>query len=209
MTDFQIPRLHLISDSGICDLNRFQDVAKMAVDGGVDAIHVREKMVAAKVLLMLVRSLRSRVSDRALLFVNDRVDVALVSGADGVQLGERSLSLSLVRPLVGNQLLLGRSIHDAADARRAESDGADFVIAGHVYATASKKGEQGRGLGFIERVAKACSIPVIAIGGITPERVPEVLNAGAHGVAVISGILSSTDPAEAARRYRAALENGT
>ncbi len=200
-----VPRLHLISDSGICDLVRFEDVARMAVAGGVDAVHIRDRSTAAADLLVAARAVHREVSGQALLFINDRVDVALVSAADGVQLGERSLPLIEVRPLVGDRLLLGRSIHDADGARRAELDGADFVIAGHVYETASKKGQQGRGLAFIEEVASACSIPVIAIGGITPERVAEVTGAGAHGVAVLSGILKAVDPTVAARSYASAL----
>ncbi len=78
-------------------------------------------------------------------------------------------------------------------------------IAGHVYETASKAGEPARGLAFVESVSSALSIPVIAIGGITPERVPEVLNAGAYGVAVLSGVLAVTDPQEAAARFAAAF----
>lgn len=209
MTDFQIPRLHLISNRSVCPLERFPAVAELAVDGGVDAIHLREKELSAGATLTAACEIRDKLEGRARLFINDRVDVAMISNAGGVQLGESSLPVQAVRQIVGKNVQIGRSVHDLDGAKRAAAVGADFIIAGHVFETASKFGQPGRGLSFLAKIVEICSIPVIAIGGITPERVPDVIAAGAHGVAVISGILSSTDPAEAAKRYRVALENGT
>ncbi|GBD30561.1 Thiazole tautomerase [bacterium HR32] len=138
--------------------------------------------------------------------MNERVDVALVIGADGVQLPETGLSPREVREIAGSRLLIGRSVHDFEGAEQAAAEGADFVIAGNVYETGSKPGQAGRGLGFIRRLAERCPIPVIAIRGVTPERVSEVLRAGAWGIAVTSGILGDAKPAEATRRYREALD---
>ncbi len=205
MTD--VPRLHLISDSHLCDLADFSEIARRAVEGGVDAVHLREKETSAGKLLVWAELLRENLSGHAYLIVNDRVDVAMIAGADGVQLGQASMPVWAVRALVGNRLLIGRSIHDTEGAKCAEEQGADFVIAGHVYETASKRGVPGRGLKFVEAVAAECSIPVIAIGGITPGRVPDVIRAGAHGVAVLSGILKAPDPVMAARSYAKALES--
>ncbi|MGA7669116.1 MAG: thiamine phosphate synthase [Nitrolancea sp.] len=208
MTNRAIPRLHLISDSRLCDLTRFVEIACLAVDAGVDAIHLREKSMSADELLRIAIELKQCIGGRAALFINDRVDVAQISGADGVQLGERSLPVADVRRLPGDARLIGRSVHDVDGTVIAARDGADFVIAGHVYATASKAGQPPRGSRFIAEIVAGCSLPVIAIGGITPERVPEVLRAGAHGVAVLSGILAAENPGEAARAYAKALRGG-
>ncbi|HVB65515.1 MAG TPA: thiamine phosphate synthase [Nitrolancea sp.] len=200
MTPRGIPRFHLISDRRLCDLDRLPDVAARAVIGKVDAIHLRERDVAAGKLLEVARALRAAIGD-AELFVNDRVDIALLSGADGVQLGETSISVSDARALAGDRLLIGRSVHDADGARRAYIDGADFVIAGHVYETASKAGQPGRGLEFITAIARVCPIPIIAVGGITRENTTDVVGAGAHGIAVVSGILRADNPESAALGY--------
>ena len=200
MTRVDIPRFHLISDRRICDLDQFPEVAARAVRAGVDAIHLREKDVASGKLLQVARALRVAIGD-AKLFVNDRVDIAILSGADGVQLGETSMSVSDARTLGGNRLLVGRSVHDADGARCAVADGADFVIAGHVYETASKAGQPGRGLGFIKEIARVCPIPIIVVGGITRENTPSVIGAGAHGIAVVSGILLADNPEMAATGY--------
>jgi thiamine-phosphate diphosphorylase len=200
MTRSDIPRLHLISDRRLCDLDRFPEVAARAVFGEVDAVHLREKDVASGKLLEAARALRTAIGD-AKLFVNDRVDIALLSGADGVQLGETSISVSDARTLGGDRLLIGRSVHDADGARRAYDDGADFIIAGHVFETASKAGEPGRGPDFIRAIARVCPLPIIAIGGITRENTTKVIGAGAHGIAVVSGILRADNPELAAVGY--------
>ncbi len=202
----RIPRLHLISDRRRCPLDHFPALARLVVDAGIDAVHLREKDLPGGLLAEAGRALRRAIGDRALLFVNERVDVALVVGADGVQLPEAGLSPRQVREIAGSRLLIGRSVHDVDGAERAAAEGADFVIAGNVYETGSKPGQAGRGLEFVRWLAQRCPLPVVAIGGITPERVPEVLRAGAWGVAVISGILGDAKPAEAARRYREALD---
>ena len=202
-----VPRLHLISDRHLCDLADFSEIARRAVVGGVDAVHLREKETPSGKLLEWAELLRVNLDGHARLIVNDRVDVAMVAGANGVQLGEASMPVSSVRELVGSRLLIGRSIHNIEGAKCAEDQGADFVIAGHVYETASKHGIPGRGLKFVEAIAATCSIPVIAIGGITPERVPDLIRAGAYGVAVLSGILKAPDPISAAQSYAKALES--
>jgi thiamine-phosphate diphosphorylase len=202
----RIPRLHLISDRRLCPLDRFPELARLAVDAGVDAVHLREKDLPGRPLAEVGRALRRAIGGRALLFVNERVDVALVVGADGVQLPEAGLSPREVREIAGSRLLIGRSVHDVEGAEQAAAEGADFVIAGNVYETGSKPGQAGRGLEFVRWLAERCPLPVIAIGGIIPERVPEVVRAGAWGVAVISGILGAANPGEAAKRYREALD---
>lgn len=203
-----VPRLHLIGDRTLCPLGRFADVARSAVAGGVDAVHLREKDLAGATLVEAARELRRALGDGALVFVNERVDVALAAGADGVQLPEAGLRPRDARAVAGDRLLIGRSVHDASGAERAADEGADFVLAGHVYDTRSKPGQAPRGPSLVREIARSCPVPVIAVGGITPARVAEVLAAGAWGVAVISGVLGADDPQAAARAYREALGTG-
>jgi thiamine-phosphate diphosphorylase len=202
----QIPRLHLLSDRSICPLERFPEVARQAVEAGFDGVHLREKDLPGQELLEAARHLRHAIGDGARILINERLDIALISGADGVQMGEQGLSPLDIRAVCGDSILIGRSVHDENGAERAAVERADFIIAGHVYPTPSKSGRQARGPRFITRVAEASGLPVIAIGGITPERVPEVIQAGAHGVVVLSGILATSNPAAAARAYRRAID---
>jgi len=169
-------------------------------------VHLREKDLAGGTLVEAARELRRALGGGVVLLVNERIDVALMSGADGVQLPESGASPRDVRVLAGDRLLIGRSVHDAAGAERAAGQGADFVLAGHVFDSRSKPGLAPRGSALVREIARACPIPVIAIGGIMPERVSELLDAGAWGVAIISGILAADDPEAAARRYREALD---
>jgi thiamine-phosphate diphosphorylase len=202
----RVPRLHLISDRSICPLDRFPETACQAVEAGFDAVHLREKDLPGRDLVEAARHLKRVINDGARILINERLDVAIIVGAHGVQMGEQGLSPLDIRAVCGDSILIGRSVHDESGAERAALEQADFIIAGNVYPTRSKPGREGRGLGFITRVAEAGGLPVIAIGGITPERVPEVIQAGAYGVAVISGILAAPDPSTAAQAYRLALD---
>ncbi len=144
----------------------------------------------------------------SLFVVNDRVDVALATGAGGVQRTSTSLSVRDIRQVVGRSLYVGASVHSLEESLEAESEGADWLIFGPVYDTPSKRAYGSpQGLTALARVAKTVTIPVIAIGGITPERVAEVREAGAQGVAVISAILSAPSPGDAVRRFLDALDH--
>ncbi|HEX5166033.1 MAG TPA: thiamine phosphate synthase [Thermomicrobiales bacterium] len=198
MTVRPVPRLHVIGPL-ITDPADYPAIAVAAVKGGCDAVHVRIPGGATDDLLALARTLRDLIGDVALI-VNDRLDIALLAGAAGVQLGERSFSVADARQLLPAGALIGRSVHDLDGARAALADGADYLLAGHVFDTPSKQGVPGRGLDWLAELASVVPIPVIALGGITIERVPGVLEAGAHGVALGRELLRSTDPAASARR---------
>jgi thiamine-phosphate pyrophosphorylase len=193
-----VPRLHLIGPL-VLPAADYPRVARQAVEGGCDAVHVRIPGGATDELLALARELRRSLAPHALI-VNDRLDVALLAGADGVQLGERSFSVADARVLLGDERLVGRSVHDRDGAIRAAKDGADYLLAGHVFDTPSKQGTPGRGLDWLAELCAATPAPVIALGGITVERVPLVLEAGAHGVALGRELLLARAPAASARR---------
>jgi thiamine-phosphate pyrophosphorylase len=173
---------------------------------GLPSIQVREKDLGAGALAALCRRLLAVALNR-LFVVNDRVDVALATGAGGIQRTSTSLSVRDIRQVVGRSLYVGASVHSLEESLEAESEGADWLIFGPVYDTPSKRAYGSpQGLTALARVAKTVTVPVIAIGGITPERVAEVRGAGAHGVAVISAILSAPSPGDAVRRFLDALD---
>jgi thiamine-phosphate diphosphorylase len=138
--------------------------------------------------------------------VNDRVDVAVLASAAGVHLGELSIPVGDVRGLLGESMLAGRSVHDLGGAVQAQFDGADYLIAGHVFDTQSKDGQPGRGLDWLEAICDAVQIPVIAIGGIDLGNAAEVLNRGAYGLAMGRGILEASSPEETARKLASMLQ---
>ena len=201
------PCLMLVTDRRVCE-GPLEEVVARAVEAGVDAVQVREKDLPARDLLDLCMRLRAVTLGRALLLVNDRADVALACGADGVHLGEQSLPTRAVRWLVGEDRLVGRSVHSPEGAEQAEKEGADYLVLGTLFPTESHPGAPAGGLALLNEVTRRVRIPVLGIGGITPEKVPFLLQARAWGVAVIRGVLAQPDPAEAVRRFREALRWG-
>lgn len=198
-------QLHLITDRKQTPGDLAPAVAA-ALRGGIDVVQVREKTAPAEMVFAMVRSLLPLArAAGARLLVNDRVDVALVAGADGVHLPARGLRPDAVRSLIAGGLI-GVSVHDVADARRAVAAGADYVTFGHVFPTASHLGQPPRGLQSLRAVVAAVDAPVLAIGGITATNAAEVLATGCAGIAVISAILKADDPERAARILRAAID---
>jgi len=200
-------RLTLVTDRTQTRGRELVSVVGDCLAAGLPAVQVREKDLGAAELAVLCRRIRGLTQDtRALLIVNDRVDVALAVGADGVQRTATSLTVEDIRALADKRLRIGASIHSLPDALQAELEGADWLVFGPVYDTPSKRmyGPP-QGLDKLARVAAAVRIPVVAIGGLTPERVREVRRAGARGVAVVSSILAADSPADATRRFLEAL----
>jgi thiamine-phosphate pyrophosphorylase len=174
-----------------------------AVGGGVDAVQLREKDLTLDELLPLAGRLREITLGRALLLVNGPLDVALAAAADGLHLPEAAPPVERPRP----GFLVGRSVHSVEAARRAEAEGADYLIAGPVYQTRSHPGVQPAGVYLIEEITCRVRIPVLAIGGLTAERAEDVVRAGASGIAVISAILAKEDRRAASSQLRSALES--
>jgi len=193
----------LVTDRALCGgADGLLVAVEDALSAGVDAVQLRERDLPAAELLPLARRLRAVTEGRALLLVNGPLEVALACNADGVHLPEAAPMVE--RP--ARPFLVGRSVHSAEAARRAEAEGADYIVAGPVYETRSHAGVEPAGLALIEEIAAAVRVPVLAIGGITTERVEEVVRAGASGVAVISAVLAQPDPLAAAEALRRALD---
>ena len=201
-----VPTLMLVTDRTLAGgEDALVDAVAAAVAGGVDAVQLREKDLSADRLLPLARRLREVTARTgALLIVNGPLEVALAAHADGVHLPEAVPTIE--RP--ARPFIVGRSVHSLEAAHRAEAEGAGYLIAGPIYETPSHPAAPPAGLRLIEDIAAAVGIPVLAIGGITAERVAPVLRAGPDviGVAVISAVLAAPSPSDAARRLRAALD---
>lgn len=195
--------LYLITDRRQAPNGQLIPTVRRALEGGVRAVQLREKDLSAAELLPLAGELRSLTREfGAHLLINDRVDVALATGADGVHLGGHSLPAADARRLLGPDNLIGVSTHRIEEIRTAEESGADFVTFGPVWFTPSKApyGEP-VGLAQLREACAATALPVFALGGVRPERVPQALAAGAAGVALISAILAASDPAAAAQDF--------
>lgn len=180
------------------------DTLEEALKGGVRAVQLREKDLSSKELFELARRVRDLTAHyNALLFINDRMDVAMAVGADGVHLGGHSMPVGVVREMVGRNLLIGASTHSIEELDVARAGGADFVTFGPVYYTPSKA-PYGDPVG-VEALREACrhsdGFPVLGLGGIVQDRVEEVISAGAKGVGVISAIISAANPRSAAESF--------
>ncbi len=201
-----LPRLFLVtSDDVVEDAAFLERAASALVAGGpVCALQLRAHRATGGRMWRLARQLKAAAEGaRATLWLNDRIDVALAVRAHGVQLGTRSLEVALARRLLGSSYWIGASVHSPAEAGEGLARGADVALLGSVYETASHPGRPALGLEALRQAAG--SRPIVAIGGITPERVAEVMGTGAWGVAVLSGVWQERDTAEAVRRYRQAV----
>jgi thiamine-phosphate pyrophosphorylase len=176
-----------------------------AVAGGVTMVQLRDKAMPGGQMLDMARRLKSITRGKALLVVNDRVDVAVAAEADGAELPEDGLPTLVARGLIGKYAVLGRSVHAVDTAVQAGREGAEFVIAGTIYKSPSKPDVKPAGPGLVSDIVNATNLPVLAIGGITAKNVGEVVKAGAAGVAVISAIAGANDPRVAAEELNKAL----
>ena len=186
------------------DESTFKQFITDIIAGGVDIIQLRDKQANDRTLLARSRILKNCItaSERDVLFImNDRPDLAMLAGADGVHVGQEELPVALVRQLVG-ELLIGVSTHSLEQARQAVQDGADYIGAGPVFESATKAFSQLAGVAYLREVAAEIALPAFAIGGITEERLDEVLHSGIRRVAVSSVLLEAENPEETAKRWK-------
>lgn len=203
------PRLrrYLVTDARAGSVDRLVEICRAALDGGITTIQLRAKSWTDQQLLDAALELGPLCRAAGALFiVNDRVDIALASGAGGVHLGVDDLPVAVARRLLGPDAVIGYSPESDDDRQRAEVAGADYLGVGPVYGTGTKP-DAGKAIGLdgLRRVVSATSLPVIGIGGITIERAAEVVSTGAVGVAVVGAVFLADDPAAAANRLREAL----
>ncbi len=204
-----LPRLHAVTDDAVlADADVGIKAAAIAAAGSSVALHVRGRNTTAAALVKSAQRLVSLARPaEASVIVNARPDIARGVGAQGVQLGQGDLSVADARAVLGAGWV-GVSVHTVEEARAAVDAGADYLLAGAVFETASHPGQAPLGLAALQRIA-ALGRPVIAIGGVTPERVPQLKDAGAWGVAAIRALWHEKDPYAAAMGMLAALGEDT
>lgn len=202
-----LPGLYLITDRLAAGAKGLVPALEAAFRGGVTLAQLREKDLPARELLVLAKQAVTIARGHgAKLLVNDRTDIALLAGADGVHLTSKSYSPIHARKLLGKGSLIGVSTHSIEEALKAEEDGADFVTFGPVFHTPSKEG-MGAPLGTAElrKAVRRLSIPVYGLGGIGPDNIGEVISTGANA-ALISAVMAAGDPEKAASVLLAAIE---
>lgn len=197
--------LYVVTDEALSHGLSHAEVARRAVAGGATAVQLRDKSLSPRDMAQAGREIRSITQEAGALFiVNDRLDVALACGADGVHLGQDDIPCGTARQLVPPGFIIGVSAGTVEEAVDAERAGADYVAASPVFSTGSKADAgPGQGLSLVSAMRAAVRIPVIGIGGIGPGNAAAVIAAGADGIAVISAVVSQPDIAAAARDLRA------
>jgi len=195
-----LPRLHAVTTDGVLNLPDFDSRARALCAASDVAIHVRSGTAGGR---RLVDATRVLLSMGGFVLVNDRVDIASAVGAAGVHLPAAGMSLSDARQLLGSEMIIGRSTHTPEEAVQSADEGADYVFLGPIWSTPSHPDRPPLGPEVISAAARA---RIIAIGGVTPERVPICLQHGAYGVAAVSGLWLAPDPGSAARSMAVLLD---
>ena len=196
--------LYVVTDAALSKGRSDVEIAGLAYEGGADAVQLRmkgadggEMLAAAKAIVAIARE-----KDR-FFFVDDRVDVAMASGADGVHLGQSDIPVRDARRIMGDDAIIGVSVQTVEQAVEARDGGADYLGVGAVFRTATKPDAvQGIGLGPVFEIRQAVDIPVVAIGGINRGNIQDVIHAGADSAAVVSAIVAQDDPRAAAHELR-------
>ena len=197
-----LPPLYVILDAALLPSDP-TELTKKLLDAGARLFQYRNKTSSSRELLYASQALCMTVVQRDGLFVvNDRADISRIAGASGVHLGQDDMSVAATREIAGPQCLIGLSTHNLQQFQAAAESDADYIAVGPVFSTRSKPNpDPAVGVEFIRRVKKSTRKPIVAIGGITVERVREVIDAGADCVAVISDILAAKNPAARVRQY--------
>ncbi len=195
-----VPLLHVVSPQGIVDDSHFAETAAamQAACGRELAIHIRDPAASGGQLYRLARALADGAAVHGgWCVVNERTDVALAAGAQAAQLGHRALPLDAARRVVGDRMALGVSAHSMSETRAANAGGANYAVLGTIFPSPSHPGTPPLGIVALSD-SRACGLPIVAIGGVSAERVNEVMGAGASGIAVLSAVWDARDPVASA-----------
>lgn len=196
--------LYVVTDSDLSKGRTDAEVARLAYEGGADAVQLRMKHSDGREMLGQAMEIR-KVADEfcKFFFVNDRVDIAMASGADGVHLGQSDIPLEVARDLMGETAIIGISVDNVDQAIAAAEGGADYIGIGSIFNTSTKPdAKQGVGLGAIYEIREAVDIPIVAIGGINRGNIQDVVRAGADAAAVVSAVVAQDDVKAAAHELR-------
>ncbi len=203
--------LYAITDREMLGEMTEAEAARLCYEGGADVVQLRMKDADAKDMLRVAKEIQAIACDYSKFFiVNDRVDIAVLAGADGVHLGQKDIPVAEARRLCGDEMIIGASVSTAAEARKAVDDGADYVAVGAVFKTSTKiDAKQGVGLDAVYEVKKEVGeeVPIVAIGGINRGNLEHVMEAGADCIAVISAIMAQKDIKAAAKELKTMVLN--
>jgi thiamine-phosphate pyrophosphorylase len=203
----KIGKLHVLTDTDLQNCFSHVELAELAISGGADTIQFRQKIGETLEMIRAAEQIQALCKRAGVTFIiNDRVDVAIATHADGVHLGQNDFPIPLARKLLGEDAIIGGSAGDMEEARKCLLEGADYIGFGPVFATSSKEDAgPASGLGLLKEVVEEIPLPIIAIGGINRNNTPLVRGTGVHGIAVISAVCCEKEPAEAARCLRRLL----
>ncbi len=203
-----ISGLYVVMDEELSHEKTHLEVVREAIDGGAKIIQLRDKMASSARLYAEACSIAKVCRGNAVFIVNDRIDIAIASGADGVHLGQSDLPLSVARKMCGPDFIIGISVGSVSEADEAVKNGASYVAVSPVYATASKRDAgEGHGLSLVREIrAKYPMVPLVGIGGLSAENSREAVLAGLDSVAVISAVVSQPDISAAARNLTAVIQ---
>jgi thiamine-phosphate pyrophosphorylase len=192
----KIGKLCVITDTIVQKKYSHFEIAEMAIEGGANMVQFRDKILPTSKLIEIAAKIRELCSKAGVTFiVNNRVDAAMISDADGVHLGLEDIPVKEARKLLGKDKIIGGTAHNIKEAVLAVNDGADYIGFGHIFPTSSKfKDTPPVGIGGLENVLKQIKIPILAIGGIGLNNIEQVINTGVHGAAVIGSVVKSRDP---------------
>ena len=196
--------LYLVTDMGLARGRSTVEVVKAAVSGGVTCIQLREKDCSTLEFIEQARAIKNFLEEREVpLIINDRLDVALAVGADGVHLGQSDMPLEMARKIAGPSMLIGISAESVQDAVEAENGGADYLGVSPIYATPTKTDTAPPlGIQGLREIKNRVKIPLVGIGGLNNSNAAEVIRNGADGVAVVSAIVAAEDPETAAMNLK-------
>ena len=210
MKEEKIGKLHVLTDTLLQSRFSHIELTKQAIAGGADTIQFRHKQGPTREMIQVATEMKRLCNEKDVIFiVNDRIDIAIASEADGVHLGQDDFPIPLARKLLGDNRIIGGSAATMEEAKKCLSDGADYVGFGPVYPTGSKN-DAGpvSGINTLRKIVEAIPLPIIAIGGIDKENAPGVMKAGAHGIAVISTVCCKEDPEGATKGLYEAIRSG-
>lgn len=196
--------LYVVTDSKLSKGRSDAEIARLAYEGGADVVQLRMKDADGGEMLRQAEIIRETADEMCKLFiVNDRVDVAIASCADGVHLGQSDIPVDVARRLMGDDAIIGASVDNVEQAVAAVEAGADYVGVGAIFKTSTKPdAAQGIGLGPIFEIREAVDVPIVAIGGINRGNIQDVIRAGADAAAVVSAVVAQDDVAGAAHELR-------
>lgn len=195
--------LYLVTDPDAGKERTVQEVVEKAISGGVTMVQMREKEGDTGQLLEKAKKLKEILEENGIPFIiDDRIDIMLAVDADGVHVGQSDMPCAVARKLIGEDKILGVSVHTVEEAMKAEKEGADYLGVGAIFSTKTKKDADAVSLETLKKIVESASIPIVAIGGIHAKNAMRLQGSGIHGIAVVSAIMKAEDPMENAKALK-------